>query len=821
MQEDGHGWVVGRDKTFLYTDNYGEIWQYGLIEEITSYNNDLVSVAIIPGTAAQEVLVATTNFNVLRTSDGGETWTEVLNGGSSGFMEQLQMVNDQTVFAFGKDFHRSTDGGITWETTDLSDTLYSSRGFFLSEQIGWFAEYGNAGGNIFKTTDAGQTWMQLSNQEIPFVRALYFFDEQHGLMMDASYLYESLDGGASWTALNANPIAASAGLFVLDEDHLLTVNSSLGSIYYSEDGGYTWQTMVGGASSLNACTGLPDGRLWTVGKYTTILKSEANGENWVDQIGGTKRSLNELVFVDEFTGFALSNALLRTTDGGAVWENITASLPVSPEVSTIRQMYAEAPAKIWLVYQNGQIAFSDNAGSDWEILAQIDSGNYSEFLRTGPGTLHLLNFSGALWRSDNDGDTWTQEATFPLGSYYDMAFTTAEKGWICGHEVLYQTTDGGSNWTLVALNNPSTFKTLAFASEQKGFLVPNFQGTDSLYVTEDGGLSWEARAPLPMGSYVSDMAFADENLGWAVGGSTGFGQVIQTTDGGDTWESTIPTVEHPALSAVSIPLPGEELAWTSGEGGIILKWVTCSEEVPVLTEITSDASVFCIGDTISFALSYENVDIFDWELPSDWFILGNTNTAQIDVLVGAESGSVIATGMNTCDDEASLSLQVPTPLSAPATPVLSFDEVLLSTDGTENSYIWFLNGEAILGENGASLMPENSGIYTVQAVNQNGCVSAMSNTVEVIIEGVWGLSANVGVLEIAPNPATDNFTLSHLPKGKKATLYLYDVYGKSYLQREFSCSSSVLIELPDHKAGLYLLRVEIDGRLLVGKVVLQ
>jgi len=79
------------------------------------------------------VLVATNNFNVLRTADGGETWQEVLNGGSNGFIEQLQRINDQTVYAFGKDFHRSTDGGLSWETIDLSEAI--PEGMFLKPQM--------------------------------------------------------------------------------------------------------------------------------------------------------------------------------------------------------------------------------------------------------------------------------------------------------------------------------------------------------------------------------------------------------------------------------------------------------------------------------------------------------------------------------------------------------------------------------------------------------------------------------------------------------------------------------------------------------------
>jgi len=32
MEEDGHGWAVGNDKVFLYTQNFGQTWQPGLIE---------------------------------------------------------------------------------------------------------------------------------------------------------------------------------------------------------------------------------------------------------------------------------------------------------------------------------------------------------------------------------------------------------------------------------------------------------------------------------------------------------------------------------------------------------------------------------------------------------------------------------------------------------------------------------------------------------------------------------------------------------------------------------------------------------------------
>ena len=82
-----------------------------------------------------------------------------------------------------------------------------------------------------------------------------------------------------------------------------------------------------------------------------------------------------------------------------------------------------------------------------------------------------------------------------------------------------------------------------------------------LYVTEDGGLTWQQREA-PLGEPVT---FVDANTGWTAGGPAG-DELYRTLDGGQSWQ-----LQRPAGEGVRYLLPEvrRRAAWPAapGKGG--------------------------------------------------------------------------------------------------------------------------------------------------------------------------------------------------------------------------------------------------------------
>ncbi|GEM_PF-1029701 len=814
---EGYGWAVGENNTALYTEDFGTSWIYKPTA-IQDYNDDLTYAAILPQTNGQEALVASTNFNLLRTTDAGENWEVVLETPLlNEFFQELYIDPQGTIFALAKNLYISNDAGDHWDTLQLPNTSYGKKGFFLDAQNWWAGDFALTC-SLYKTEDGGLSWSQPTTQTFEFIRSIHFFDQQNGLLLDNNGLYETSDGGQNWSLLYA-PISPK-DMHVYDENSIVIVQGN-GGFSNTEDGGQTWITHYPNQTTeLYSCTGLPGGSLWVTGKYSSIFFTPNLSPNdWVDQVGGYKGWLSQITFIDADTGFTMGyETLLRTFDGGANWENLQNQLPFS----SLTAFHAEAPSHIWLINNQGDIAFSTDSGNNWTVTDNLGLSFFTKIIRSPSQDLFILSETGQIWKSTDEGQSWSLQQDLPDNNYKDIAFSSPENAWVAGHDgKLYHSTDGGSNWSFVDLQTDADFEVLSFINENKGFLAGRQISNDSLWITEDGGESWNTVSTINF-AYANDMAFFDENQGWIVGGVAGLGQIAHTQDGGQSWQ-TDPNYYPEIISSITAPIPQEEIAWICGPGGNILKWVTCSEESPVLTDISYENPP-CQGDTLSFSLAYENVDIFSWELPSGWLIFGNNASSQVEIIIGQNSGSVTATGANTCGEENSLSTPEITPLPSPEIPVLNFDlnTQTLSTNGLADSYIWFLNGEEIANQNVAEFTPTASGSYTAIAVNNNGCQSPPSEPLEIILVG--SLSANVQALQIFPNPVQNTFTISHLPKGTNKSLKLYNAYGQltnTYLPPN-SPAENISFPLPPNcPPGLYYLQLETADSLLITKLQVE
>jgi photosystem II stability/assembly factor-like uncharacterized protein len=152
---------------------------------------------------------------VHQTADGGKSWKESavpvspLSAGpvSLNFVDPLHgwaVVREESSsnFRFGQLF-RTTDGGATW--TELSIPIGESVRF-LNATTGWVAG-GPAGDQLYVTHDAGSTWEPVKVAEGALTNHLPVFqNEREGLLPVTNAgpeggvaFYETKDGGATWT----------------------------------------------------------------------------------------------------------------------------------------------------------------------------------------------------------------------------------------------------------------------------------------------------------------------------------------------------------------------------------------------------------------------------------------------------------------------------------------------------------------------------------------------------------------------------------------------------------------------------------------------
>ncbi len=810
----GTAWAVGNNSGILHSDDFGQTW---VIFDPPAADPIFRDVLVLPGSGGMQALIGGSDLHL--TTDNGQSWSTTTFNDIYDF-GNLQALDAQTLLAFAKKgMARSEDGGASWEELLYpADVSFGGppSGFFINETEGWMVEYALES-KLYHTTDGGQSWAQLGTQSFEFAHGIFFFDNQHGLLLDNDYMYETTDGGLSWTALNTMAFPPAKAMEIADDQVFVAVCSN-GSVQYTEDAGATWAQVfpVSFTPSWTAVTSLNGDEFWIGGSYSTIVWTD-DFISFTEQVPGLKAPFQSIDFLDDQWGMAVSSEghFLRTYDGGAIWEDISPADFVNNGVG-FRQVYVESASAIWAsTYSGGQMYFSDDFGDSWQALGAAGGSNF-KFVKVGPDEFFSIEYNGKFYHSTDGAMSWTLMEDLE-GNYTDIFFHSPLDGWLAGYDgKLLHTTDGGQSWeTVQAGTDPlQDYALIRFVDAQTGWAVP-YLGNE-IFKTTDGGQSWTEQS-LPGGAYWQDLDFSDDQHIWLCGGVAGSGSILQSTDGGENWTITLNNAAE-ILRALSCPVPGEELAWAAGWAGQIAKWVVCSEEMPVLNAVEGPSAP-CLGDTVQYTVDATAVDVFEWDFPGAWFLLGNENTAQVSVVVGEQSGDLIVTGANTCGDV----VQITFPLdysTIPPSPPLNFSNGVLSTDVQNGaSYNWYLEGVLTATTAEPFYMPTVSGNWSLGIVAPSGCESELSEEIYVVVTALHEREINAPLL--SPNPTEGLISLRHLPKGNEKFLELTDRYGRRIARRVLGAEESLEWMLPeDLPAGLYLLNLQVDGQPYAWRIVL-
>jgi photosystem II stability/assembly factor-like uncharacterized protein len=152
------GWAVGHDGAILATSDGGENWTLQRFD--TSTDRPLFSVKFLD--AKRGVAVGLWSL-VLTTSDGGATWNTVqlpppLNGGKAdrNLLRVFADVNGLLFVAAERGtVLRSKDGGATWtyHDTGYQGSLWTGTGI-----AGGAILVGGLRGSLYRSSDQGETW---------------------------------------------------------------------------------------------------------------------------------------------------------------------------------------------------------------------------------------------------------------------------------------------------------------------------------------------------------------------------------------------------------------------------------------------------------------------------------------------------------------------------------------------------------------------------------------------------------------------------------------------------------------------------------------
>jgi photosystem II stability/assembly factor-like uncharacterized protein len=524
---------------------------------------------------------------VYRSTDGGENWANVGLKDSehiSKIIVDPKDGNNALVCALGhlwsdggdRGVFRTTDGGKTWHNVLASanpstgcamlsssqkepNTIYASLWDFRRQ--GWTFRSGGAGSGMFKSTDGGEHWSELNEQNSkglpakPYGRialavapskpnVVYAMIESAG-----SALFRSDDGGAIWTKLDASQFMVwrpfyFANLIVDPENENKIFKPDL-FLLCSTDGGRSF-------SGVSEAAHGDFHDVWISPQNPNIVFAGDDGGLWKSQDGGTRWEHLLNLPVSQFYHVSVDNADPYHVYGGlqdnSSWVG-DSSYPGGVSNSRWENMYGG----------DGFWTFEDPSDPNY-IYAEAQGGTIGRVNRITHETRSITPYP----------EYGHKKLHFNWNTPIHMS--PNEKGTIyIGAEYLFRSRDRGQSWAKISpdltTNDPEKQK----QEESGGVTVDNssaemhtsiysisespknaqiiWVGTDdgNLQVTHDSGSSWTnvvGNVPnLAKNSWVSTVESGrfDQNVAYATFDRHTFGDMTpylyKTTDLGKTWAS--------------------------------------------------------------------------------------------------------------------------------------------------------------------------------------------------------------------------------------------------------------------------------------------
>ena len=539
------------------------------------------------GLVGDEVVATATRSDVatlLRSVDDGASWTEHRPATPLQGYDWLELalvfpsprlafaVTDVTAFA-DRTLLRTTDGGASWTKT-LPPDVRPSGGIklFADGRLLIGAWTSQCASELWRTRDHGDTWQAVSGTcGIP-APALGFLDDRTGFAGGGFPSYLAIqgeahkpflelsvtrDGGETWAPLFAGDVGGgsvfrSFGFF--DDQHAWAIAGACkmgasgpcgGGVLITDDGGRTWRDS-GHAAFRGATLGQT---LTLVAAFSSVLwRTEDRGASW-----------RSLARPDEVRLFGMASAgtslvidsdagSYRSLDAGRTWTAFEVQLSLRAGSMLLDDGTLVVPGA-------QQVRFSVDGGATWRSQPLADPTvsryvfgtrdraidlSYGQQCYPGGPKGAARPGGGAVARLSADGGaSWRTSGGLPMtvSRFAMRGLTAAATGFgLCDYFPRAAVSiDGGEHWRtmLVPLDWGSLCEPSVGRDGSLWIACANGSATSRgtrLFQSDDAGASWiETLAPdLP-----TTLTAVDAGEAWA---PRDFGSLWHTTDGGTSWQ---------------------------------------------------------------------------------------------------------------------------------------------------------------------------------------------------------------------------------------------------------------------------------------------
>jgi len=275
---------------------------------------------------------ATGSYVVVRTVNGGTSWTEHYTGMKNNW--DIQFLTNELGFIVGSEgtegkILKTTNSGVNWSAIKSTTEAVFSSIFFINQQKGWV---GSNEGKIFYTTNSGTDWTEKNTGVTKRISDIWFVSENVGFALteqtiNNKALLKTVNGGLDWTQIDTETTHDFQAIWFADSSNGWIVGEG-GIILRTSNGGDSWVKQSSGVTVKLLGVSFATNQVGYASGYNgTILYTENGGETWVSETSGSTTLLYDV--------FCASNAdTYACALGGKVYKKTIAPPVTLPSITT-------------------------------------------------------------------------------------------------------------------------------------------------------------------------------------------------------------------------------------------------------------------------------------------------------------------------------------------------------------------------------------------------------------------------------------------------------------------------------------------------------
>ncbi len=272
--------------------------------------------------------------------------------------------------------------------------------FFIDESVGIAC---GKSGTILRTTDGGISWNTTGDSSQYAYYDIYFTSPSLGFLVgENGTLSITTDLGISWVNARSNLKETLFKIYFLEGNQVGFIVGAFGTVLKTSDSGKSWKLLKIPTKKLLYSISFSDSRNGIiVGWGGEVLKTSDQGETWLESEKFSENYLKDICFLNSSIGVAVGSGgeIYRTSDSGHSWESIKSGL-----VSGLQFVDFYNDHEGVILSNKGELLFTEDKGESWKIISLGNFVSLTDFVIAPSKKAFIVGGNGTILLNDKFSD---------------------------------------------------------------------------------------------------------------------------------------------------------------------------------------------------------------------------------------------------------------------------------------------------------------------------------------------------------------------------------------------------------------------------------